>query len=184
MIYLGDGQIRTDNESAASGVYRKGPDGETYGCGALVAFRRVNPLWPVTRFVLAVLVLLTMASSILFAIIWIPRKLIGRLRGVPHLSVRVVPLLAVLTLIAIFWRASSQPLFVLGRPNAVTITILVLSLIFPLLSVAALLLALRSWRFEVNRAVRVHSLLVALACCLVAWFLAYWGLIGVRVWAL
>jgi CubicO group peptidase (beta-lactamase class C family) len=183
-IYLGNGQVRTDKESGASGVFCKGPDGETYGCGALVAFRRVNPLWPVTRFVLAVLALLTMASSILFAIIWIPRKLIGRLRGVPHLSVRAVPLLAVLTLSAIFWRASGQPPFVLGRPNAVTITILALSIIFPLLSVAALLLVLRSWRFEVNRAVRIHSLLVALACCLVAWFLAYWGLIGARVWAL
>jgi len=125
-----------------------------------------------------------MASSILFGIIWIPRKMIGRLRGEPHLSVRVIPLLAVLTLIAIFLRARGEPAFVLGRPDAVTITILVPSIIFPILSITALVIALQAWRFEMNRGVRIHSPLVALACCLVAGFLAYWGLIGVRVWAL
>ena len=183
-IYLGNGQIRTVKESGASGVFCKGPDGETYGCGAVVAFRKVNPIWPVTRLVLAVLILLTMASSILFAIIWIPRKLIGRLRGVQNLSVRAMPLLATLTLVAIVWRGWGQPAFELGRPNAITIAIFALSIVFPVLSIAALVIALRAWRFEMNRAVRIHALLVALACCAVAWFLAYWGLIGVRVWAL
>jgi hypothetical protein len=184
MIYLGDGQIRIDTESAASGVYCKAPDGETYGCGALTAFRRINPIWPLIRFVTIAAALLAMATSILFAIVWIPRKCLGRMRGVQHLSVRVLPLLATLSLFAIVWRTWNEPPGVLGRPDTVTITLLLLTIVFPLVSVAALVVALRSWSFQVKRAVWVHSLLVAIACCTVAWFLAYWGLIGVRFWAL
>jgi len=184
MIYLGDGQIRIDTESAASGVYCKAPDGETYGCGALTAFRRINPIWPVIRCVTIAAALLAMATSILFAVVWIPRKVLGRLRGVQHLSVRVLPLLASLFLFAIVWRVWNEPPRVLGRPDTVTIMLLLLTIIFPLLSVAALVVALRSWSFQMNRAVRMHSLLVAIACCTVTWFFAYWGLIGVRFWAL
>jgi CubicO group peptidase (beta-lactamase class C family) len=184
MIYLGDGQIRIDTESAASGVYCKAPDGENYGCGALTAFRRINPTWPIIRFVMIAAAMLAMVTSILFAVIWIPRKVLGRLRGVQHLSVRVLPLLATLSLFAIVWRAWNEPPGVLGQPDTVTITLLLLTIIFPLLSVAALVVALRSWSFQMNRAVRMHSLLVAIACCTLTWFFAYWGLIGVRFWAL
>ena len=184
MLYLGDGQTRTDTESAASGVYCKGPDGETYGAGPLVAFRRVNPVWPVIRFVIMVMVLLLMATSILFATVWVPRKLLGRLRGVRHLSVRALPLLATLTLLAIHWRSQDLPAIVMARPDSVTITIFLLTIVFPVLSVAALVVALRSWQAQMNRAVRIHSLLVAIACCTVTWYFAYWGLIGIRMWAI
>ena len=184
MIYLGDGQIRVAAESAASGVYCKGPEGETYGTGPLATFQRVDPVWPVIRTLIMVVVLLLMATSILFAIVWVPRKLLGRLRGVPHLSVRALPLLATLTLLAIQWRVQDQPAIVLARPDSVTISILLLTILFPVLSVAALLVAVRSWRFQINRAVRIHSLLVAIACCTVTWYLAYWGMIGLRIWAI
>ena len=184
LIYLGEGQIRSEKESGAGGVYCKAPDGETYGCGALGAFRRVSPIWPVVRFLLATAAVLAMASSLLFAIVWIPRKLLGRLRGVRHLFVRVLPLLATLSLLAIVWRVWNQAPILLGRPDLLTIELMLLSIVFPLLSITALVVALRSWRFQMNRAVRIHSLLVAIACCTVTWFFAYWGMIGVRVWAL
>jgi CubicO group peptidase (beta-lactamase class C family) len=184
MIYLGDGQIRVNTESAASGVYCKGPDGESYGTGALATFQRVNPVWPVIRFVIMVMVLLLMATSLLFAIVWVPRKLLGRMRGVQHLWVRGLPLLASLTLLAIFLRSRNQPAIVMGRPDSVTITIYLLTILFPALSVAALVLAARPWQLQMSRVVRVHSLLVAIACCTVSWYFAYWGLIGARVWAL
>src|SRR5208282_4619456 len=102
LVYLGDGQIRTEKEAAASGVYCSDQDGSKYGCGALSCFRLVNPAWPIARFVLIAAALIVMASSILFALVWIPRKLIGRMCGVGHLLVRVVPLLAVLSAIAMF----------------------------------------------------------------------------------
>jgi len=44
-------------------------------------------------------------------------------------------------------------------------------------------LALRVPKAEIHRGVRIHSLLVSLACCVVAIFFASWGLIGLRLWA-
>jgi CubicO group peptidase (beta-lactamase class C family) len=184
LVYLGDGQIRTDKEAAASGVYCSDQDGSKYGCGALSCFRLVSPAWPIARLVLIAASILVMASSILFALVWMPRKLIGRMRGVGNLSVRVVPMLAVLSVIAMFWTARGQPPMVLGQIDAVTVAILVMSILFPVLSLFSLLVALRSFKFEMNRAVRIHSLVVAVACCGITWFFGYWGLIGVRIWAL
>ena len=43
----------------------------------------------------------------------------------------------------------------------------VLSLLFPLLSLIGLILAVRVPKSEINSATRIHSLLVALACCVV-----------------
>jgi CubicO group peptidase (beta-lactamase class C family) len=184
LVYLGDGQFRTEKEAAASGVYCSDQDGSRYGCGALACFRLVSPVWPIARLVLMASALLVMASSILFAFVWMPRKLIGRMRGVGNLSVRVVPLLAVLSVIAMFCPAWGQPPVVLGQIDAVTVAILVMSILFPVLSLISLALAMRSFRFEMNRVVRVHSIAVAVACCGITWFFAYWGLIGVRIWAL
>jgi CubicO group peptidase (beta-lactamase class C family) len=184
LVYLGNGQIRTDKESAATGVYCKGSDGETYACGPLSAFQLVNPVWPVVRLALALVILLTMATSILFAFVWFPRKLLGRMREVRHLSVRIFPLVAVLSFALTYWWIQNQPTIVLARPDSVTISLFVMSIVFPVLSVAALILVLVSWRHQINRAARIHSLFVAIACCTTACFFAYWGMLGARTWTL
>jgi hypothetical protein len=49
--------------------------------------------------------------------------------------------------------------------------------------VVGLWLALRVPKAEIHRGVHAHSLLVSMACCVVAAFLASWGLIGLRLWA-
>jgi hypothetical protein len=183
--YLGKGRIRSDHEAAALAVYFSDSAGASYDCGMdLACFRRINPVWPVTRFLLLAAALLIMASSILFAFIWIPRKLIGRIRGVQAHIGRMMPLLATLALLGLVWRASGQPPIVLGRPDMVTIIIFALSMVFPAVSITALAITLLSFRAEMNKAVRLHSILVAVSCCAITWFFAYWGLIGVRIWAL
>jgi hypothetical protein len=184
LIYLGNGEIRTEKEAAASGVFFTDSDGANYGCGTLACFRRADPVWPVIRLLLLVAALLIMASSILFAFIWLLRKLIGRMRGVEHLLVRVMPLLAVLSLLGMVWRIWGEPAMVLARADMVTITILVLSIVFPALSITALVITLLAFRTQMNKAVRLHSLVVAVSCCGISRFFAYWGLIGVRIWAL
>jgi hypothetical protein len=183
MLYLGGGLFRTEKEAGASGLFCKGADGDTYGCSMLASFRRVNPLWPLTRFSLIVAALLLMSTSVAFAMVWIPRKLLGRLRGVEHLSVRALPLLATLSFIALLWRWTVPPI-VGASANPSTLAIFLLSIVFPLLSIAALAVSARSGRFQMNRGVQIHSLLVAIACVGVSGYLGYWGLIGVRVWAL
>ena len=58
----------------------------------------------------------------------------------------------------------------------------VLSVLLPLFSLVGLLLAVRVPKNEINRATRIHSLLVALACCVVTAFVASWHFIGLRIW--
>jgi len=184
LIYLGNNQFRLHQEVAASGIFCADNDGD-FGCSGLLAcFRRVNPVWPVTRFVLIALALVMMASSVLFAIVWIPRKLLGRMKGVRHMSVRVMPLLASIVLVAAFLPLRDALAIELAQFGTGTAWIFFGSIAFATLSLVSFGLALRSFRFEMNRAARIHSMLVALSCLGMTWYLAYWGMIGVLAWNL
>lgn len=144
---------------------------------------RVSPVWPYTRAALLVLCGLLMLSSIAFALVWLVRKLIGKMKGVDHLSVRIVPLLAVLCLVSIPFLSNALEGALIGTFNALTLGIFLATILFPLLSLYSLFLARAVPPSEIQRGVRIHSLLVSLACCVVALFLSSWGLIGVRLWA-
>jgi hypothetical protein len=132
---------------------------------------------------LIILAILIIATSVLFAFIWIPRKLLRRMKGVGHLSVRALPLLAVLAFVLSMVAGAIATPYELATPDLKTITIYAASIAFAILSVLATALAIRSFRFQMNRAVRIHSMLVSIACLSLTWYLAYWGLIGLRTWA-
>ncbi len=184
-VYLGHGQFRGEKESAASGVFCTDVEGNRYGCGELACFRKISPVWPATRLILLVGAVITMATSILFALIWIPRKLYGRMNGVKHLAVRVVPLLASLTFLAtlILWIRGGGSTFALATPSPFAVSIFLLTILYAILSLVGLVLALLSFGYPMNRAARIHSFAVAFAC--IGWtvYLAYWGMIGLRFWA-
>jgi len=190
LVPAGTKLFRTEDDPAATMAFTTDRDGEAVL--VLIApparpipayFVRTSPAWPVMRLALITLAILTMASSILFALIWIPRKLFGRMRGVGHLSVRAVPLLAVVSLVAFNIPAVRAAPIDLVRPDFITLSIFLASIAFPILSILGLVLAIRSFRFEMNPAARIHSLLVSAACAGLTWYFAYWGLIGLRVWA-
>jgi hypothetical protein len=127
--------------------------------------------------------LILMLSSVLFAPVWAFRKLIGHMRGTRHWSVRVLPLFAALALLAMLGSTAGIATIELGALNAKTACFFLFSLLFAALSVAALIQALRSYRWDVNRWMRWHSTLVAIACSGMALFLGAWGMIGFRLWA-
>jgi CubicO group peptidase (beta-lactamase class C family) len=135
------------------------------------------------RLALLGLCALLMATSPLFAVVWILWKILGGMRGVRHLAVRVVPALATLCLLAVpycFTRLSGTRI---GTVNLWTVGIFLGTLSFPLLSLLGLLLAKTVPKEEIHNGVRIHSLLVSLACCVVTTFMASWGLLAVRLWA-
>jgi CubicO group peptidase (beta-lactamase class C family) len=144
---------------------------------------RISPLWPYTRVAVLVLCAALMLSSVLFALIWLALKLIGKMKGVQHFAVRVVPLLAVLSLVTIPFCFNALHGSAIGTANIFSIGIYMATILFALLSLFGLVLALRVPKAEIHRGVRIHSLLVSLACCVVALFFASWGLIGLRLWA-
>ena len=134
---------------------------------------------------LLALCLLAMASSVLFALVWIPRRLFGALRRAPALAVRAFPLLSVVLL------AGSAGLLVssvddflprFGRPTVWSVGFAAGTVLFALSSLGALVLAFGPRAGAVRRGVRWHSRAVALACGLVAGYLAASGVIGLQTW--
>jgi hypothetical protein len=159
--------------------------------GASSAVRRRYRLIPTWQFwtegLAAVACCLLMFSSVLFALVWVPRQLLGRLRGTGSLSVRLLPLLAVLRLAGMCGLASfpgGSTLFIerFGRPTLWSISFCALTWLFPLIAITGLVQSLRGPRLPVRRPVWIHSLLVSAASLTVAAYLAYWGVIGWRTW--
>ncbi|HEY3643975.1 MAG TPA: serine hydrolase domain-containing protein [Gammaproteobacteria bacterium] len=124
-----------------------------------------------------------MLSSLLFALVWGFRKLVGHMAGVKHWSLRMLPLLASLSFFAMLGSVVSIAPIELGLANAKTVSFFICSLLFAALSLAALVQALRSYRWEVNRWMRWHSTAVAVACFGVTLLFAAWGMIGLRLWS-
>jgi CubicO group peptidase (beta-lactamase class C family) len=164
------------NEAGNMAVTSSGMENFSYG-------ERANIVWPYTRLALLALCFALMATSLLFAVAWILRKLFGKMKDVRHLAVRGVPVSAILCLLAVpycFTRLSGPQI---GTMNLWTVGIFLGTALFPLLSLLGLLLAKSVPREEIHNGVRIHALLVSLACCVLTAFMASWGLLSVRLWA-
>jgi CubicO group peptidase (beta-lactamase class C family) len=135
------------------------------------------------RIVLLVLCLFLMATSLLFAMIWITRRLFGGMKEVGHLDVRVYPLLATLSLLLVLGCFAKLDGPQAGTLNVWTAGVFVGTFFFPVFSIVGLLLVLRVPKGEIHRGVRIHSLLVSSACCVLTLFLSAWHLIALRLWA-
>jgi hypothetical protein len=164
------------NETGRMAFSSMGDEGVSYAV-------MTSPFWPYTRIALLVICAALMLSSVAFAVIWLVRKLIGRMKSVRHVAVRTVPLLAVLSLVLIPFCFNALHGSAIGTANVFTIGIYMATILFALLSLLGLALALRVPKAEIHPGVRIHSLLVSLACCVVSVFFASWGLIGLRLWA-
>ncbi len=135
-----------------------------------------------TRLALVMGALFVMLTSVVFAIIWIPRKLFGRMKGAPYLAVRILPLLATISLLAAFAMVlTSEPIY-LARAGFASITFFLGTIAFAILSIAGLMLAVISTQWPISRGVRIHSIMVAMACVGLTSYLAYWHQLGLRLW--
>jgi len=152
-----------------------GMDSQPYG-------ERMSPFWPYTRLVLLIGSVVLMASALLFALVWVLLWLFRRLKGTKHLRVRVVPLFAVLCFLAVLF-AFSKAFGEIGESNFWPAVVCIGTIVFPVLSLLSLALAVSVPKEEIHKGVRIHSLLVALACCIVTLFFSAWHLIGLHLWA-
>jgi CubicO group peptidase (beta-lactamase class C family) len=189
LLPVGKNLFRGEKEPEATAVFfpdatgrmihvRSGENREPYG-------ERVFPLWLFTKLVLLGACAAVMGSSLLFAAAWAFLWVFGELMHVKHLRIRLVPLCAVLSILAAVFA------FTTATENIGTLSfyfwsviVWLATLIFALLSLAGLALAVSVPRKEIHSWVRIHSLLVSLACCVVTIFFSAWHLIGLRLWAL
>jgi hypothetical protein len=187
MLPVGKNLFRGEKEPEATTIFFTDGSGQmvlsSQGIEDFSYGVRSNIAWTYAQICLLALCVVLMATSLLFALVWVLRKLFGGMKGVQHLAVRAFPLLATLCFLAMafcFTRLGGSDT---GKLTIWTAGIFVLSILFPLLSLSGLLLAVRVPKNEIHNGTRIHSLLASLACCVITAFIASWHLIGLRLWA-
>lgn len=187
LLPAGEGLWRQAKHSGADTVSYRDADGEQVldyqpNAGGDYAVK-TNWLSAYMPMLLCFTALFLMLSSVPFALVWGFRKLIGHMRQVNRWSLRVLPLLATFAFLGMVVSLIDVAPIELGVADAKTVGFFLCSLLFAALSVAALVQAVRSYRWDVNRWVRWHSTAVAASCFAMTLFLSYWGVIGLRLWA-
>jgi CubicO group peptidase (beta-lactamase class C family) len=186
LLAVGKNLFRGEKDPEATAIFFTSPDGDLVYSSATIDGNpyavRISPIWPYTRLYLLCACVVFMASALLFALVWMVRWLARKMKGVRHMSVRVLPFVAVICFLGIVLLSGSL-LDGLGQKNFTAIGFYAATILFPILAVAGLILAFNASASEMSRGVRIHSLLVSLACCTVAIFLFSWHLVGFRAWA-
>lgn len=184
-VAVSDYLFRDEKEPLATlALIPSNPDGPLLQTDR-TTFRPVSPVTVWAEYGLGLAWLLLMASAALFALIWIPRKLLGKLGGAPYLSIRVVPLLSLASLagaVALFAVSGDDLLQRFGKPTVWSMGFCALTWAFALTAVLGLVLTLRARGSGVRPGVYVQALAVSLANSVVAAYLAYWGVVGYRSW--
>mgnify|MGYP001821192459 CR=1 FL=1 len=128
---------------------------------------------------------LTIATSILFFLIWGVRKLRGKIPPGQPTWIRVWPLfagLSVIALVGLFVLGMRDPFNQLGAPTAVSIDIMLASLAFAVLAVLGLTSAVKARAIEMNRVAYWHSSTASSVHLIVAVYLLSFGVIGLMTW--
>jgi len=163
-------------ETGHRAVVSSGLDGIGYS-------ERSTLAWPFLRIALLSLCLFFMLTSLPYALVWLFMKLIGAMKEVRHLSVRVAPLLGTLSLLLAPLCFSKLGGAQIGSFNLWTLGIFLGTFFFPAFSIVGLVLVLRVPKEEIHRAVRIHALLVSSSGCVLTGFFWSWHLLGLRLWA-
>jgi len=184
LLYVGKNLFRGEKEPEGTTVFFVTQSGDWAVAGGGIPYSERSSLaLPFVRIALLSLCLFFMLTSLPYALFWLFLKLIGAMKDVRHLSVRVVPLSATLTLLIVPLCLMRLGGTQFGSFNVWTVGIFLGTFFFPLLSILGLILVLRVPKEEVHRAVRIHSLLVSSACCVLTGFLWSWHLLALRLWA-
>ena len=183
-LCVGDRWFREEKMGAADLVLMDTGEGRIIqtGTGTL---RKISAIRAWGGIILPLLTLVAALSVPPFACVWGIRWMLGGLKEVRHLHVRVLPLLAVLsaTVFAVIYLFASSDLFTrLGNRTAWSIGLCISTYAFALFSILGLVAASRVRRSELNRWVFVHSFGVSILFCIATVYLSCFGMIGIRTW--
>jgi CubicO group peptidase (beta-lactamase class C family) len=183
-LCTGDRRFREEKMGAADLVLLETDEGRIIqtGSGTLRKISTVRAWGGITLTLLSLIAVLSVPP---FACVWGIRWMLGKLDGVKHLHVRVLPLLAVLSAFAfagILVFAGGDLIPRLGHPSVWSVSLCVSTWTFAAFSTLGLVAAVRVRPSELNRWVWMHSLVVSALFCVATVFLAVHGMIGLRTW--
>ncbi len=185
---ISDRLARLSDEPITNLVLLDTPNDRTQIQTGRESWARVPAGLVLTEFVLLFGSLTLIASSLLFALVWIPRRLFGKLRGQSGIGVRAWPLLASVLFVALtglfVTGSSGRSSLKLGEPSFYSVGIMLVGYAFFFASIWGIAAVWRTQRqIPIRPMLKLHSFLVCGANGLVASYLAYWGWIGIRTWA-
>ena len=147
------------------------------------SYQRVGAGWFFFQRAVAVTTLLLLISALVFALVWAPARVFGRMKTIPLRTV-LFPLVATLSIVVWFFLPGQfAPARDLATISGWSLTWFIGSLVFVALTALSLHTSFRSYSVETGRFVRLHSKLVSLACTVVVLYSWSIGWIGLRTWA-
>ena len=145
------------------------------------------PAWfAIAEIALVAWFLLAFVSILLYAPFWIIGGLFKKRRRPAERSMRLWPLIAVLSLLAFVGLsiASNNDIFArLGNLTIWSFGLFLATLIFAGASLASAVALWRARTQEIRKSVRWFSIAVTTALLIATVYLTYWGVIGIRTWA-
>jgi CubicO group peptidase (beta-lactamase class C family) len=154
--------------------------------GGTETMKRIPGWLAIAEVLLTAWFALAVVSVLVYAPFWLLGGLSKKRRRPAERAIRLWPLLAVLSLVAIvviFMMASSDLLSRMGHVTVWSGGFFLATVIFPFASIASAVALWRGPAAEVRRSVRRFTIFVTVALLIAAGYLAYWGFIGLRTWA-
>ncbi|MGA7381004.1 MAG: serine hydrolase domain-containing protein [Terriglobales bacterium] len=161
-------------------------EGQFIQFGAGDTMKRIPAWFAVTEIILAGFVALAMVSIVIYAPFWLLGGLWKKRRRPAERAMRVWPLVAVLSLAAfvlIFVLCSDDLISRMGNFTVWSLALFLTTIAYAVASVASAIVLWRAPKEGVRSRVRRYSIAVTLALVIAAAYLAYWGIIGLRMWA-
>jgi len=137
------------------------------------------------QLVIAALWGLAIVTSVLYALIWGFRRWRGKIAPGPGIWIRVWPLLAgllVIAFITLFSFGMADPFALLGKPTAISVGIMLTTLLFGVLAATGAYVAVRDRKATMNRVNYWYSTGCAFLHLIVAAYFAWFGVIGLTTW--
>lgn len=154
--------------------------------GGTQTLKRIPAWLAITEIILTAWFVLAFVLVLVYAPFWILGGLSKTRRRPAERGMRLWPLLAMLSLIAIvvcFMLASDDLIERLGNLTAWSATFFLATVVFAVASLASAFALWRARTPEVRAGVRRFSMFVTVALLIATAYLAYWGIIGFRPWA-
>jgi CubicO group peptidase (beta-lactamase class C family) len=186
LIHVSDNLYRRSGQPEATRAFVRDGDGNMVYTSQSSYYVR-TPIWKtyLHRF-LVFAALIIMISSIVYAVFWIPMHIYKNLKHrenkSKYLWMRLVPLLAVLSLIVGIIPMQTQTMLDLGLLNVTNVIFFLSTLLFAALSTFSLFTTYRSFHKPVRKTARAYAALLSSACFGMTLYLWHWGIIGLRLW--
>jgi hypothetical protein len=131
-------------------------------------------------------ILLMFASVIIAAMVWGPLRFFKK-KKYRFLTARTMPLLAVLFLIAcilpFMLGLGIDMIDKLGKLSISSFSYFLFSILFAVTSFLALIVSIYSFKKDMNKLARLHTLVVSICLVIATAYLIYYDMIGLRLWA-